>query len=135
MTAVRSATSVILLLVLSAPLPTAAGTPAAAVATLQPAATPAAPSSAFYAASFSRTPSVPAMTALGRALFFDPALSASGRMACATCHDPRFAYGPADSRAVAQGGARLDRAGLRAIPSLRYTQNIPAFSEQPLDEE
>ncbi len=75
------------------------------------------------------------MTALGRRLFFDPALSASGRLACATCHDPRFAYGPADSRPVANGGAGLDHPGLRAIPSLRYTQNIPPFSEQPLDEE
>jgi cytochrome c peroxidase len=26
-------------------------------------------------------------------LFFDPALSASGRMACATCHDPTHGIG------------------------------------------
>src|SRR3974390_829415 len=32
---------------------------------------------AFYASDFSKTPSVAAMTEIGRALFFDPALSAS----------------------------------------------------------
>ena len=101
--------------------------------------TPSAPTapaaSAFYADSFSTVPSLPAMTALGRALFFDPALSASGRMACATCHDPRFAYGPADSKPVANGGAGLKDPGLRAIPSLRYTQNVPPFTERGLDAE
>ena len=144
MTAVRSALVVLVLSALAVTLPAAAGPaaagPAAAAAVTTPppvaqAAPSAAAASAFYAASFGKTPSVPAMTALGRALFFDPALSASGRMACATCHDPRFAYGPADSRPVANGGAGLDHAGLRAIPSLRYTQNVPPFSEQPLDEE
>jgi cytochrome c peroxidase len=105
------------------------GTRAAEVGAPAPAA-----SSAFYASSFSKLPSVPAMTALGRALFFDRNLSASGRMACATCHDPKFAYGPASAAPVVNGGAHLDRPGLRAIPSLRYTQNVPPFSEQPMDE-
>jgi cytochrome c peroxidase len=40
----------------------------------------------------------PAKAALGRALFFDPRLSASGRMACVTCHDPD--HGWADGKAV-----------------------------------
>lgn len=57
---------------------------------------------------------------LGRQLFFDPTLSASGRMSCATCHDPAHAYGPADARATALGGPQLDRPGLRSVPSLRY---------------
>src|SRR5262252_8827881 len=48
----------------------------------------------FYADRFSRRPSPAAMTDLGRALFFDRSLSASGQMSCATCHDPAFAYGP-----------------------------------------
>lgn len=39
-----------------------------------------------------------AKAALGRALFFDPQLSANGRMACATCHDPE--HGWADGKAV-----------------------------------
>jgi cytochrome c peroxidase len=43
---------------------------------------------AFYATPFPRTPSVAALTALGRELFFDPALSASGKLSSASCHDP-----------------------------------------------
>ena len=41
---------------------------------------------------------------LGRALFFDPSLSASGQMACATCHDPDHAFGPPNALAVQLGG-------------------------------
>ena len=36
--------------------------------------------------------------ALGRALFFDPRLSANGQMSCATCHEPSLGW--ADSRPV-----------------------------------
>jgi cytochrome c peroxidase len=57
---------------------------------------------------------------IGRALFFDTSLSASGRMACSTCHDPQFAYGPPNDRAVQLGGPTLSDAGTRAVPSLRY---------------
>src|SRR5262245_51697352 len=39
---------------------------------------------AFYASTFTRTPSVAQLTAIGRALFGDPSLSASGKLACAT---------------------------------------------------
>ncbi len=38
---------------------------------------------------------------LGRLLFFDPALSVNGRIACATCHSPR--HGFADARPRSQG--------------------------------
>ena len=61
-----------------------------------------------------------AMIALGRAIFFDPALSASGRTSCATCHDPRYAYAAPNSLAVQLGGPDLDQQGARAVPSLRY---------------
>ena len=37
---------------------------------------------------------VAALTVLGRKLFDDPALSASGRMACASCHDPHASKDP-----------------------------------------
>ncbi len=72
-----------------------------------------------------------ALAALGRELFFDPSLSASGRMACATCHNPRHAYGPPDARAVQSGGAQLTLAGRRAVPSLRYTlKHTPLWAKQ-----
>jgi cytochrome c peroxidase len=89
---------------------------------------------AFYANDFSKVPSVRAMTALGRVMFFDTGLSASGKLACATCHDPQYAYGPSDKRAVHLGGVSQQSSGLRAVPSLRYIQNVPPFSEHHFDE-
>jgi cytochrome c peroxidase len=67
---------------------------------------------------------------LGRKIFFDPSLSASGQMACSTCHDPRYAYGPPPGKGIAMGGPHLDRGGTRAVPSLRYLHNAPPFSEK-----
>ena len=69
------------------------------------------------------------LAALGRRMFFDPGLSASGKLACSTCHDPKYAYGPPPGKAIALGGPRGDRQGTRAVPSLRYLQQIPAFQE------
>jgi cytochrome c peroxidase len=61
------------------------------------------------------------LASVGRAIFFDSTLSASGRMSCASCHSPAHAYGPPNGRAVQLGGAALATPGLRAVPSLRYT--------------
>jgi cytochrome c peroxidase len=90
---------------------------------------------AFYAGSFSKTPSVQAMTELGRTLFFDRSLSASGKIACASCHDPTRAFGPPNNLPVQLGGPDRNRAGFRAVPSLRYMQSVPSFSEHYEDEE
>ena len=66
---------------------------------------------------------------LGRQLFFEPGLSASGKLACSSCHDPANAYAaPATARVVMSGGAGLDRPGLRTVPSLRYLADTPRFS-------
>ena len=78
---------------------------------------------------------VRAMTELGRALFSDLSLSASGKLACATCHDPRFAYGPPNASAVQFGGTDMQHPGGRAVPSLRYIQTAPAFTEHYYDSE
>ena len=75
------------------------------------------------------------LTALGRKMFFDPSLSASGRQACSSCHDPGHAFGPASAAPVEMGGPGLDRPGLRAVPSLRYLQAVPAFTEHFYDSE
>ncbi len=90
---------------------------------------------AFYAASFEKSPAPKAMAAVGRALFFDTSLSASGKLACATCHDPAHAFGPADDRPVERGGANNARPGVRAVPSLTYSQNVPPFTEHFFDSE
>ncbi|HEY0339709.1 MAG TPA: cytochrome c peroxidase [Steroidobacteraceae bacterium] len=66
---------------------------------------------------------------LGRQIFFDPTLSASGKLSCASCHDPGNAYAaPKGTGVVMLGGAKLDRPGLRVIPSLRYLSDTPRFS-------
>jgi cytochrome c peroxidase len=83
----------------------------------------------FYATQYEKTPTAAAMTALGRALFLDTALSASGRMSCASCHDPAHAMGPANSLSVQLGGPQLQDAGNRAAPSLKYSQTSLAFAE------
>ena len=75
------------------------------------------------------------LTELGRQMFFDPALSASGRQACASCHDPKHGFSSASAAPVEMGGPALDRPGQRAVPTLRYLQAVPAFSEHFYDSE
>jgi cytochrome c peroxidase len=58
---------------------------------------------------------------VGREIFFDPRLSSSGKLSCASCHSAANAYGPPNALAVQLGGRTLHTAGLRAVPSLRYT--------------
>ena len=75
------------------------------------------------------------MTAVGRALFFDKSLSASGSMACASCHDPARAFGPPNALPVQRGGGSGRRAGVRAVMTLMYAQNIPPFTEHYVEDE
>ncbi|KVC70924.1 cytochrome-c peroxidase [Burkholderia ubonensis] len=69
------------------------------------------------------------MTALGKQLFFDPSLSGSGKLACASCHSAEHAFGPPNALSVQLGGDDMRRAGFRAVPSLKYLRGIPPFSE------
>jgi cytochrome c peroxidase len=89
----------------------------------------------FYANGFEKVPSAAAMTAIGRALFFDASLSASGKMACSTCHDPKHAFGPPNEMSVQRGGSDGRQYGVRAVPSLRYSQNVPPFTEHYFDDD
>lgn len=73
--------------------------------------------------------SVNRMTALGRQLFFDPSLSGSGKLACASCHSPDRAFGPPNALPVQSGGNDMRQPGMRAVPSLKYLQSVPAFAE------
>jgi cytochrome c peroxidase len=74
-------------------------------------------------------PSLSASARVGRELFFDTSLSVSGKMACATCHDPRNAYGPPNDLAVQYGGPLLKDGGTRAVPSLRYQEYTPSYAD------
>jgi len=92
-------------------------------------------STPFYANSFEKTPTAAAMAAVGRALFFDASLSASGKMSCASCHDPKHAFGPPNDLPVQRGGRDGRQYGVRAVPSLTYGQNIPPFTEHYFDDD
>jgi cytochrome c peroxidase len=105
--------------------------PASAPVATAPTSAPVAPAhaKAAYAPRLKNPPSVVTLTELGRALFFDPSLSASGHMSCATCHSPAHAFGPPNDLAVQEGGANMKIPGTRAVPSLRYLQTVPSFTE------
>lgn len=95
----------------------AGGTPAPT-----PAATPAAPV-------ITKAVTLSLAAQVGQQMFFDQRLSGSGKMACASCHDPAFAYGPPNNLALQLGGPKLDHPGARAVPSLRYKDITPAYAD------
>jgi cytochrome c peroxidase len=72
-----------------------------------------------------------AMARLGERMFHDPRLSGSGRLSCASCHDPAHAYAPAGSDAIVLGGPQGQTPGFRAVPSLRYLYRQPPFTIGP----
>ncbi len=51
----------------------------------------------------------PALAELGRALFFDPIISASGRTACATCHRPELGWASNEARSIGDSGRPASR--------------------------
>ncbi len=100
-----------------------------------------------------------AVGALGKQLFFDTALSASGKQSCASCHDPATGYNPPPGRPnagfapmggsdlagsmgahtppppgsgpVMFGGPALQTPGFRPPPSLAYLYRQQNFSIGP----
>jgi cytochrome c peroxidase len=76
-----------------------------------------------------------ALATLGRMIFFDPALSASGRLSCASCHDPAYGFGPPNALAVQHGGKDMAQVGVRAVPSLKYLQATPQFTQHYFESE
>ncbi|HVI87230.1 MAG TPA: cytochrome c peroxidase [Dongiaceae bacterium] len=76
-----------------------------------------------------------ALAAIGALLFKDPHLSGSRKIACSSCHDPANAFAQNNDRPVQLGGGDLHEPGLRAVPSLKYLQSVPQFSEHFFDSE
>jgi cytochrome c peroxidase len=72
-----------------------------------------------------------AVAQLGKALFFDTALSASGRQSCASCHNPGYGYNPPPGRVLQPGGPHLEDVGNRPPPSLAYLYRQAPFSIGP----
>ena len=52
-------------------------------------------------------PGTPAKLALGRLLFFDPILSATKDVACATCHHPKLGWSDGRATPIGAGGAGI----------------------------
>ncbi len=65
------------------------------------------------------------LPALGERLFFDENLSANRTQACATCHDPDFAF--ADPRGMASLGDDGASLGDRNAPTAMYAAHTPTF--------
>lgn len=72
-----------------------------------------------------------AMALLGKQVFFDQSLSASGKLSCASCHSPTHAYGPPNALPVQFGGPSMSLQGDRPPPSLMYLYRQPNFSIGP----
>jgi cytochrome c peroxidase len=72
-----------------------------------------------------------AMALLGKQLFFDQNLSASGKLSCASCHSPAHAYGPPNALPVQFGGPSMSLQGDRPPPTLMYLYRQPNFSIGP----
>lgn len=72
-----------------------------------------------------------AVALLGKQLFNDPSLSASGKQSCASCHSAQHAYGPPNNLTVQMGGPHMDQAGYRPPPSLAYLYRQAPFSIGP----
>ncbi len=72
-------------------------------------------------------PAPPTLEGIGEHLFHDPSLSASGVVACATCHTAHQAHADPEGSFLPIGGADLRTQGLRSSPSLRYLDAVGHF--------
>jgi len=77
------------------------------------------------------SPELSVVAQLGRKMFYDPSLSGSGQLSCASCHSPANAYAPPNDLAVQFGGRDLRKPGLRAASSLTYIGSTPIFTIGP----
>jgi cytochrome c peroxidase len=89
----------------------------------------------FFPLMYGDRPTLQQLAELGRVLFSDPSLSASGKLSCASCHDPRHAYGNPSDFIAQFGGERGDRVGFRNTPSLTYLHSPIPFTEHFLESE
>lgn len=69
----------------------------------------------------------PAAVEVGNQLFHDPRLSASGKMACSSCHLQAFGHADAPGVKLPMGGALLNLSGMRSSMTTRYLNETPPF--------
>ena len=75
----------------------------------------------------SEAPSAATPLSVSQALFAEKALSANGKMACASCHTDDNAHADATGTLLPLGGLNLDQQGFRSSPSLMYLTSNTAF--------
>lgn len=68
-----------------------------------------------------------AQAVLGKKIFDDASLSASGRQSCASCHVAAAGHAQDNALAAQLGGAGLSLQGSRVSPSIRYLSFATAF--------
>ncbi len=74
-------------------------------------------------------PTSPGKVALGRLLFFDPIVSPTKEVSCATCHHPRFGWGDGRATPIGVGGSGLgpERKFLAVNSLAPLTRNTPTL--------
>ena len=81
-----------------------------------------------------------ALVDLGRDLFFEPRISASGKTSCASCHFPQLGWAVTDARSRNDSGkltsqiAAVDRTGIRrqCASRLGRPQRLPGSASQSI---
>jgi len=88
-----------------------------------------------HAQNVDQTATLSVAAQVGQKLFFDTNLSASKKMACATCHDPtnHYAQSASNTLAVQLGGPNLATPGFRSVPTLTYKQYTPPYSDNAVN--
>jgi cytochrome c peroxidase len=81
--------------------------------------------------------STPAKVALGKALFFDPRLSGSDWISCASCHNPAMGWSDGLSTGIGDGMKRLGRAtptivNIGFVTNLMWDGRAPNLEAQAL---
>lgn len=76
-----------------------------------------------------------ARVALGRSLFFDPGLSRSGQMSCATCHDPAKGFADGRPLGLANDGSDLPRHTPTALNAAYFPLQFWDGRAQTLEEQ
>jgi cytochrome c peroxidase len=78
-----------------------------------------------------QTAPLSAVAEIGKRIFFDPSLSASGSLSCSSCHSPDHFYGPIGAAPAVFSGRNMSAQGTRGVPSLMYLERQLGFSVGP----